>query len=153
MDKYFFQLTLSYCHFILGVSTVNSPKLFPPLYLPFVRWSFLDILSVSMCRSYTFCISILLVITLNTLFSLCPHLMCRSFPYFFCIFLNVYLFKREREHVCKQEGEGQSEREREPQAGSMLSAEPNTGLDAGRVPEPRDHTRPEPKPRVGCATG
>ena len=46
----------------------------------------------------------------------------------FILFFNVYLFWGERENMNALR-EGQKEREREPKAGSMLSAEPNAGLD------------------------
>ena len=62
--------------------------------------------------------------------------------YFFLKIL--FIWEREREHVNMWE-EGQ--REREPQADSMLSREPDLGLDLG-IQRPW----PELKPRVGRST-
>ena len=64
-------------------------------------------------------------------------------PYLY--FLHSFYFLREREREWA--GEGQGERERESQAGSMLSAEPNTVL----IPT-TPGSWPEAKPRVGHST-
>ena len=51
------------------------------------------------------------------------------------IFKNVYLFLREREHMCT--GEGQKERETEdPKKPCSVSAEPNVGLELMNNCEP-----------------
>ena len=46
------------------------------------------------------------------------------------LFFNIYLLSlRERERACVSQGEAETEGERESQAGSVLSTEPDVGLD------------------------
>ena len=61
------------------------------------------------------------------------------------IIFKIYLFIRERE--SRHEWEGKREREKKSQADSVLSTEPEAGLDLTTL-----RLGPEPKPRVKCST-